>query len=195
MPSITSSASPRATDEDLPPLLDAAQLSSANPPSFICASCSLSLVQASKIRDYRDLPSEHWAELVEAWMCHSDQKLHDQIVKHGQQGFWPEPGQGLVGGSYILFEESCITVNNLHAAEEKKVSCDTSLNHISIFLRSIYAFGRSRRPALTIHQRTVCLVFPRWLMRASADRIEAREGFMMFVTLCIDNSRSHLGGG
>ena len=99
------------------PLLDATQLSSINPISFLCASCSLPLIQSSKIRTYRDLPSEHWEELVEAWMCHGDQKLHDQVTKHGKRGFWPSPGQALVGGSYILFEESAMNINNLHMKE------------------------------------------------------------------------------
>lgn len=112
--------STRVANEDPPPLLDAAQLSSANPTSFICASCSLPLVQATKIVEYRDLPSEHWEELVDAWMCHADQKLHEQVVKHGQ-GVWPQRGQALVGGSYILFEESSLTQNNLHLTEESKV--------------------------------------------------------------------------
>jgi ubiquitin-protein ligase E3 D len=109
------------TKEDPPPFLDATQLASASPTSFICASCSLPLVQSTKIEVYRDLPSEHWQELVEAWMCHSDQKLHEQVVKQGQRGFWPEPKQALVGGSYILFEESSVTRNNLHIAEEPRV--------------------------------------------------------------------------
>lgn len=103
------------------PLLDASQLSSANPTSFICASCSLPLVHSSAIGDYRDLPSEHWEELVEAWMCHSDQKLHDQIQKHGKGGFWPHAGQALVGGSYILFDESAMAPNNLYHAAQPKV--------------------------------------------------------------------------
>ncbi|KAG6815850.1 hypothetical protein H0H87_010766 [Tephrocybe sp. NHM501043] len=106
--------------EDPPPLLDAAQLSLAKPSCFICASCSLVLVQATKISEYRDLPSEHWQELVDAWMCHSDQKLHDHLMKHGKGGFWPEPNQALVGGSYILFEESSMALRNLHLAEETK---------------------------------------------------------------------------
>ncbi|GLB42233.1 putative HECT-like Ubiquitin-conjugating enzyme (E2)-binding [Lyophyllum shimeji] len=112
--------SPETANEDPPPLLDAAQLSAASPTSFICASCSLPLVQATKIAEYRDLPSEHWQELVDAWMCHTDQKLHEHVVKHGKGGFWPQSGQGLVGGSYILFEESSMTLNNFHLAEEPK---------------------------------------------------------------------------
>lgn len=107
--------------EDTTPSFDATQLATANPTSFICASCSLPLVQSTKIGTYRDLPSEHWEELVEAWMCHTDQKLHEQVVQHGQRGFWPKPGQALVGGSYILFEESSVTRNNLHLAEQSRV--------------------------------------------------------------------------
>lgn len=117
-----------AENEDLPTLLDAAQLSSANPTSFICSSCSLPLVQSTTITEYRDLPSEHWQELVDAWMCHTDQKLHEQVVRHGQGGFWPKPGQALVGGSYILFEESSLARNNLHLTEEPKVCFTFSIS-------------------------------------------------------------------
>ena len=144
---------PGAASEDLSgesggtssPLLDATKLGNANPSSFICASCSLPLVQPSPGRRrsgsgsgsetartnksgadgeglvYRDLPSEHWEELVEAWMCHSDQKLHDQAIKHGKAGFWPKKGQAFVGGSYILFEESVVVTHNLLAPQEDKV--------------------------------------------------------------------------
>ncbi|KAF8069026.1 HECT-like ubiquitin-conjugating enzyme-binding-domain-containing protein [Lyophyllum atratum] len=115
------------TNEDPPPLLDAGQLSAASPTSFICASCSLPLVQSTKIEEYRDLPSEHWEELVDTWMCHTDQKLHDQVVKQGKGGFWPHAGQALVGGSYILFEESSMTLNNLHVTEEPKPGEDWRL--------------------------------------------------------------------
>ena len=101
------------------PLLDATQLSSINPTSFLCASCSLPLIQSSEVGTYRDLPSEHWEELVEAWMCHSDQKLY--VTHNGKRGFWPSPGQALVGGSYILFEKSAMNRNNFHVKEEPAV--------------------------------------------------------------------------
>ncbi|XP_006463426.1 hypothetical protein AGABI2DRAFT_225212 [Agaricus bisporus var. bisporus H97] len=107
------------TDESL---LDASQLSASNPTTFICASCSLPLIHSSRISDYRDLPSEHWEELVEAWMCHSDQKLHEHVTKHSRRGFWPKEAQALVGGSYILFESSAINGSNLYASAELKNS-------------------------------------------------------------------------
>ncbi|CAA7267252.1 unnamed protein product [Cyclocybe aegerita] len=101
-------------------LLDATQLLSMNPTSFLCASCSLPLIQSNRVGEYRDLPSEHWEELVEAWMCHSNQKLHEHVQKHGKSGFWPSPGQALVGGSYILFDESTMNRGNLHLAPDSK---------------------------------------------------------------------------
>ena len=99
-------------------MLDATQLSSLSPTSFICASCSLPLVQASRLHQYRDLPSEHWAELVDAWMCHADLKLHDEVKKGSKDGFWPEVGEGLVGGSYVLVHEDAVTKTNF---------CDTEI--------------------------------------------------------------------
>ncbi|KAK7047424.1 hypothetical protein VNI00_006655 [Paramarasmius palmivorus] len=109
---------------DQRPLLDATQLSHDKPTSFICASCSLPIIQSSKVQDYRDLPSEHWEELVDAWMCHSAQKVHDDVIKHSRNGFWPEPGQALVGGSYILFEESAMTQDNISTPETTKKDDD-----------------------------------------------------------------------
>ncbi|KAI0049166.1 hypothetical protein FA95DRAFT_1538607 [Auriscalpium vulgare] len=101
------------------PLLDATQLLADHPTAFICAMCSLPLVQSARIARYDDLPSEHWEELVDAWMCHSDQKLAAQVARHGQ-GFWPEVGQALVGGSYILFDASVVVKNNLWPSDQPK---------------------------------------------------------------------------
>ncbi|KAH9888116.1 HECT-like ubiquitin-conjugating enzyme-binding-domain-containing protein [Cubamyces lactineus] len=112
-------APPPLPVDSSPALLDATQLSSSAPTSFVCASCSLPLVQASRLREYRDLPSEHWAELVDAWMCHSDQRLHDHVQKHSRDGFWPSEGEALVGGSYILFEASAVVQSNLWPATQE----------------------------------------------------------------------------
>jgi hypothetical protein len=116
------SAGAAPADTHAAPLLDATQLATAAPTSFICASCSLPVVQsAARVREYRDLPSEHWEELVDAWMCHADQKLNARVMKHGRGGFWPEEGQALVGGSYILFEEEAMVKHHLCPADETKV--------------------------------------------------------------------------
>ena len=101
-------------------LLGAMQLSALNPTTFICASCSLPLVQSSRLACYDDLPSEHWEELLEAWMCHLDQKLTNRAAVCAN-GLWTRPGQALVGGSYILFESSSVVMNNIHARNQSEV--------------------------------------------------------------------------
>lgn len=96
------------------PLLDAAQIQALAPTSFVCTSCSLPLVQAHRIARWNDLPSEHWAELLDAWMCHHDQRLTDH-AQRAAHGFWPVEGQALVGGSYFLFDQSSVVGSNVKA--------------------------------------------------------------------------------
>lgn len=101
-------------DQDLPPLLDSEQLRTCQPTSFACASCSLPVVHglASGNIKYNDLPSDYWAELLDAWMCHPDQHVSAEIAKRAD-GFWPESGQVLVGGSFLLFDSSMVNRNGL----------------------------------------------------------------------------------
>jgi len=77
-------------------------------------------------------------------MCHADQNLHEHVARHGR-GFWPDAGQALIGGSYILFEESSVVKTNLFPAQQSKVSSGSLL--------FFNFFGRSRRPTLAIHRR------------------------------------------
>lgn len=139
-------------------LMDASRLSAMCPTSFVCASCSLPVVHASQLRVYRDLPSEHWAELVDAWMCHSDQKLHEHVQKHSSQGFWPAEGQALVGGSYILFEQSAVSTHNICAMEHEESKVSTLL-----VTRCQISFGRQEGRRWVTYQRQsfprACFVF------------------------------------
>ena len=126
----TSPFTPVAPPDPLP-LLDASQLMATNPTGFSCSSCSLPLVRLSSDVTFRDLPSEHWEELVDAWMCHADQQLHEQVIKRSR-GFWPEPGRVLVGGSYVLFEESSIVSSNLCSPDETRVSRHFVTSHSNL---------------------------------------------------------------
>lgn len=103
-------------------MYDATALSKAMPTTFICSSCSLPLVQSTKVKEYKDLPSEHWEEFVDAWMCHSDQKLHKEVMENAKRGFWPKDGEALVGGSYIVFEDSSVVKTHIRQLEAREVS-------------------------------------------------------------------------
>ncbi|KIK82318.1 hypothetical protein PAXRUDRAFT_832273 [Paxillus rubicundulus Ve08.2h10] len=105
-------------DESENPLLTASELSSLSPGSYICSSCSLPLVPTPP-NQYRDLPSEHWEELVDAWMCHPEgQTLAKSGMNGGNDteggfGFWPGHNEALVGGSYVLFDGGSVATGNI----------------------------------------------------------------------------------
>ncbi|GAA5837062.1 hypothetical protein JCM5353_002481 [Sporobolomyces roseus] len=82
--------------------LSTTELRQTMPVSFACAYCHAELVDSSAIARYNALPSEHWAELLDAWMCHPDQTLSKDLISKGK-GIKPRNDEGLVGTSYILF--------------------------------------------------------------------------------------------
>lgn len=82
--------------------LSTAELRSALPAVFACGSCDAQLVDAREVTRYNALPSEHWAELLDAWMCHQDQTLNEDLVAKGK-GVKPRDGEALVGAAYVLF--------------------------------------------------------------------------------------------
>lgn len=118
-----------APEEGAAPLLDAARLNSLKPVNFICSSCSLPLIRCRDPNrrlhpSFSDLPSEYWSELVEAWMCHSEQKISAGIARHGKggaHGVQPSPTQALVGGSYILVDATIVIEANLRISATAKV--------------------------------------------------------------------------
>lgn len=125
---MTASSSSSAVEER--PLLDASQLNELRPASFICTSCSLPLINCRNADStevdlaFADLPSEYWSELVEAWMCHSEQKLSGDVVKQskgGTRGIRPSPSQALVGGSYLLVDASVVKEGNVRIHPKTKV--------------------------------------------------------------------------
>lgn len=46
-----------------------------------CRTCHQTLISAGRIREWRNLPSENWAEMMEFWHCH---KPHDHSHGHGE---------------------------------------------------------------------------------------------------------------
>lgn len=46
-----------------------------------CAHCAHALVKFPTHASLRALPSDHWEELVDAWMCHGDQRLNASVTQ------------------------------------------------------------------------------------------------------------------
>lgn len=82
--------------------LSAPSLRSLHPRSLNCYNCEFELASLPLDVHFKDLPSEHWAEMLEVWMCHSDPSFTAQIAKKARDGFWPDEKTVLVGGSYLL---------------------------------------------------------------------------------------------
>lgn len=118
---IRNSANVTSSENDDPPLLSASQLTTLLPISYTCAFCLVPLVTPAPTQ-YRDLPSEYWEELVDAWMCHPEEQtladlkmnMRGEEGKSGRKfGFWPTEGEALVGGSYIMFEGRSVVGRNV----------------------------------------------------------------------------------
>ncbi|KAG0004641.1 hypothetical protein BGZ80_011181 [Entomortierella chlamydospora] len=65
-----------------------------------------------------DLPSEHWQELVDCWMCHEEDFTE---LREGDLG--ARLGQALVGGSYILIHAANVDLGTV-AIEEDACAID-----------------------------------------------------------------------
>lgn len=94
---------PVDSTDDLVVPFSASELSQLRPLAFLCAVCQAPVVDASGVRRFRALPSEHWHELLEAWMCHQDQALSEEMAAKGK-GFWPKGDECLVGTTVLLFD-------------------------------------------------------------------------------------------
>lgn len=102
----------------VPAPLSANDLNRNHPILFKCNSCQNTLIRSSPsspsntitsptdaqkeprastsnetLTRYRALPSPHWEELVDAWMCHGDQKLNQSVLR-GKEGIEVGSGNG-----------------------------------------------------------------------------------------------------
>lgn len=74
-----------------------------------CGSCSAELVARETVKEWRDLPSEDWAEMMDLWHCH---KPHDDETKVEEAGetkgyaagnrLRVDKGTGFISLSYFL---------------------------------------------------------------------------------------------
>ncbi|KAK1993739.1 hypothetical protein LX36DRAFT_242960 [Colletotrichum falcatum] len=123
----------------LPLAVDASALSSSPPPrsphdepvpwtapdlapgsAVACRACAAPLVPPGRAREWKDLPSENWAEMMDFWHCHkpTDHERrgggeHDHLATRRGYGanssIAAQPGVGMVDLTSFLFSESDCT--------------------------------------------------------------------------------------
>lgn len=124
LPSAQPSSSLSASEFPPPPLL-AAQLQGLE--NLGCGCCKNTLLKRNSdqneggpIQRVVDLPSEHWQELVDCWMCHEEDFTE---LREGDLG--ARIGQALVGGTYILIHSANVNGSSV-AIEEDAPAVDVS---------------------------------------------------------------------
>ncbi|KAF2435842.1 hypothetical protein EJ08DRAFT_580048 [Tothia fuscella] len=92
-----------------------------------CRGCGVALSREGAVSEWKDLPNENWAEMMDFWHCH---KPHEHDHKHddnaaNSKGYSSsnklaaKPGIGLVGLSYLLLmADDCASIK----ANEKEIS-------------------------------------------------------------------------
>ncbi|MCO5589699.1 hypothetical protein L7F22_043667 [Adiantum nelumboides] len=100
----------------------AKQLASIGSTQWQCATCSIDLMDLCATKRFIPLPSQHWEELVDAWMCHTDQELNETLLKaqkkiENHTGL--QAGQVHVADSQLIFSNDCLVKANI---AEKSVS-------------------------------------------------------------------------
>ena len=99
--------------------LSATELRNLQPKALCCATCDREIADLSTSTVYKDLPSEHWAEMIEVWMCHADPKFTARIAQQTRDGFWPNHSTVLVGGSYLLVDSQQAQKHNIVRSEKE----------------------------------------------------------------------------
>ncbi|KAI4920589.1 hypothetical protein J4E85_009356 [Alternaria conjuncta] len=97
---------------------DGASLNDAKDVEMSCKGCDGILVAKGKIQQWRDLPNENWAEMMDFWHCHKPDEhhlhdhMHDEVV--GQKGYAAGNRLQAMGGvgfvdlaSFLLAESDC----------------------------------------------------------------------------------------
>ena len=92
--------------------------------NIACSHCGSQLLKSSSVKEWKDLPREDWAEMMEFWHCHKPHE-HESPESHmeRQQGYaaherlCARPGVGLVGPTHFVLsaEDStniAVSVNN-----------------------------------------------------------------------------------
>lgn len=106
--------------------LSASELRELNPRGLCCTTCDREIASiltkspgGKEDERFKDLPSEHWAEMMEVWMCHDDPGFTARLANQTKEGFWPVKGRVLVGGSYVLANAADVKRANITSKSTK----------------------------------------------------------------------------
>ncbi|GAB1742178.1 hypothetical protein NU219Hw_g7740t1 [Hortaea werneckii] len=97
-----------------------------------CAKCQTVLIPRGAVTQWKDLPSEGWAEMMDFWHCHKPDVPHDHHYAHGGDG---SAGRGIGANSKLAVERGVGLVGPLELLFAKedtrsiKRECDERLTY------------------------------------------------------------------
>ncbi|KAF7898906.1 uncharacterized protein EAF01_008119 [Botrytis porri] len=104
---------------------------------FECRRCSTTIVEADRIKEWRDLPSEGWAEMMDIWHCHkpSDDADHNHENENlastkgygANTKFNAQPGIGFIDHSTFLVSETDCALPQGGNENKCNISCEICL--------------------------------------------------------------------
>ncbi|KAF2270454.1 hypothetical protein CC78DRAFT_528227 [Lojkania enalia] len=122
---------------------DGSSLNSKRNLEIRCRLCENPVVPCGKIREWRDLPSENWAEMMDFWHCHKpdEHHLHDHTHEEtmGKKGYAAGNRLTAVNGvgfidlvSFLLKEQDCIGIELSTKADSSELEslCCKECRHI-----------------------------------------------------------------
>lgn len=83
--------------------------------SISCKACGQAIIDPGRVSDWKDLPSENWAELMDLWFCHKPhENRQDNVEAAASKGFSATSTLGVVSGmglvdvlSFLLHPDDC----------------------------------------------------------------------------------------
>ncbi|KAK2006693.1 hypothetical protein LZ32DRAFT_611035 [Colletotrichum eremochloae] len=107
--------------------------------AVVCRACTAPLVPPGRAREWKDLPSENWAEMMDFWHCHkpTDHERHEHgrgeqdhlATRRGygaNSSIAAQPGVGMVDLTSFLFSESDCTGLEFSSSPSRDASSDTT---------------------------------------------------------------------
>ncbi|PVH98185.1 hypothetical protein DM02DRAFT_615978 [Periconia macrospinosa] len=112
---------------------DGASLSTMKDVTVCCRDCQSEVVPAGSIKEWRDLPNENWAEMMDFWHCHKpdEHHLHDHTHESamGKKGYAAgnrleaAAGLGFVDLTSFLFKENDCIGAEVSSSREASLVC------------------------------------------------------------------------
>jgi hypothetical protein len=114
--------------------------------SLLCKNCNTKVLRSSAIREWRDLPSENWAEMMDFWHCHKPHDDRSSPPDQSDKGYSASnqlratPSIGFIAPLYFVFTEqdctnvvvsqSCSAISRFNLGEQKETFPSFMLNFL-----------------------------------------------------------------